>query len=192
MITAFKQPRINIFQRFSLFILPGLLTISTTLISCSVQTPNSENKTAGFKAKVVRIGYQSSGDIFRLKGLTEKRLKPLGVSVEWAQLATENPKLVRLVLEEIDNTGEWGDKNRSEVVKLTIPHLKIDEDILTTMVERRTYGLRPITPEIMENQQQIADLLAKKKVITEHINIKEAMLTSEQYAAITPENISQK
>ncbi|MEH2177583.1 sulfonate ABC transporter substrate-binding protein [Nostoc sp.] len=348
MIPAFKQPRVKIFQGFSLFLLPGLLTISTTLISCSVQTPNSENQTTGLKTKVVRMGYQTSGDIVRLKGLIEKRLKPLGVSVEWAQFAagpqlmeamnvgrvdigsvgetppifaqaagaslvyvasnkpstgkgsgiivqnnspirtladlkgkkvvfqkgsashyllikaleeanlkysdiqaislppseardafiqgkidawvtwdpylavaqkkanarvlrdasgiatqggyymasrkfaTENPKLVRLVLEEIDNTGKWGEKNRAEVVKLIVPHLKIDEDILTTMVERRTYGLRPITPEIMENQQKIADLFAKEKVIPKPISIKEAMLTTEQYAAITPETISQK
>jgi sulfonate transport system substrate-binding protein len=108
------------------------------------------------------------------------------------KFATENPKLVRLVLEEIDNTGQWAEKNRLQVVKLTIPHLKIDEDILTTMVERRTYGIRPITPEIMEKQQKIADLFAKEKVIPKPINIKEAMLTSEQYAAITPETISQK
>ncbi|WP_366931651.1 hypothetical protein [Nostoc sp. NOS(2021)] len=87
MITAFKQLRVNIFQRFSLFLLPGLLTISTTLISCSVETPNSDNKTTGFKTKVVRMGYQSSGDIVRLKGVIEKRLQPLGVSVEWAQFA---------------------------------------------------------------------------------------------------------
>ncbi|MEH1767519.1 MAG: hypothetical protein V7L27_26595 [Nostoc sp.] len=45
---------------------------------------------------------------------------------------------------------------------------------------------------MMENQQKIADLFAKEKVIPKHISIKEAMLTSEQYAAITPETISQK
>ncbi|RCJ26545.1 ABC transporter substrate-binding protein [Nostoc sp. ATCC 43529] len=347
MITAFKQPRVKIFQKFSLFVLPGLLTISTTLVSCSVETPKAENKTTGIQAKVVRMGYQSSGDIVRLKGLIEKRLQPLGVSVEWAQFAagpqlmeamnvgrvdigsvgetppifaqaagtslvyiasnqpstgkgsgiivqnnspirtladlkgkkivfqkgsashyllvkaleeaglkysdiqalslppseahdafiqgkidawvtwdpylavaqkkanarvlrdasgistqggyymaarkfaTENPKLVRLILEEVDNTGQWADKNRAEAVKLIAPHLKIDEDILTTMVSRRNYGLRPITPEIMENQQKIADLFAKEKIIPKSINIQEAMLTTEQYAAITPETITQ-
>lgn len=60
------------------------------------------------------------------------------------------------------------------------------------MVERRTYGLRPITPEIMKNQQKIANSFAKEKVIPKPISIKEAMLTTEQYAAITPETISQK
>ncbi|WP_375476238.1 hypothetical protein [uncultured Nostoc sp.] len=93
MIPAFKQPRVQFFQRFSLFLLPGLLTISTTLISCSVQTPNSENQTTGLKTKVVRMGYQSSGDIVRLKRLIEKRLKPLGVSVGWAQFAA-GPQLM--------------------------------------------------------------------------------------------------
>ncbi|MDZ8028833.1 MAG: sulfonate ABC transporter substrate-binding protein [Nostoc sp. DedQUE11] len=347
MITAFKKPRVKIFQQLSLLVLPGLLTISTTLVSCSVETPKAENKTTGFQTKIVRMGYQSSGDIVRLRGLLEKRLQPLGVSVEWAQFAagpqlmeamnvgrvdigsvgetppifaqaagtslvyvasnqpstgkgsgivvqnnspirtladlkgkkivfqkgsashyllikaleegglkysdiqalslppseardafiqgkidawvtwdpylavaekkvnarvlrdasgistqggyymsarkfaTENPKLVRLILEEIDNTGQWADKNRAEAVKLIAPHLKIDRDILTTMVGRRNYGLRPITPQIMENQQKIADLFAKEKIIPKPINIQEAMLSTEQYAAITPETISQ-
>ncbi|WP_414567558.1 sulfonate ABC transporter substrate-binding protein [Nostoc sp. CCY 9925] len=347
MITAFKKPRVKIFQQLSLLVLPGLLTISATLVSCSVETPKAENKTTGFQTKIVRMGYQSSGDIVRLRGLLEKRLQPLGVSVEWAQFAagpqlmeamnvgrvdigsvgetppifaqaagtslvyvasnqpstgkgsgivvqnnspirtladlkgkkivfqkgsashyllikaleegglkysdiqalslppseardafiqgkidawvtwdpylavaekkvnarvlrdasgistqggyymsarkfaTENPKLVRLILEEIDNTGQWADKNRAEAVKLIAPHLKIDRDILTTMVGRRNYGLRPITPQIMENQQKIADLFAKEKIIPKPINIQEAMLSTEQYAAITPETISQ-
>ncbi|MDZ8082960.1 MAG: sulfonate ABC transporter substrate-binding protein [Nostoc sp. DcaGUA01] len=347
MITAFKKPRVKIFQQLSLLVLPGLLTISTTLVSCSVETPKAENKTTGFQTKIVRMGYQSSGDIVRLRGLLEKRLQPLGVSVEWAQFAagpqlmeamnvgrvdigsvgetppifaqaagtslvyvasnqpstgkgsgivvqnnspirtladlkgkkivfqkgsashyllikaleegglkysdiqalslppseardafiqgkidawvtwdpylavaekkvnarvlrdasgistqggyymsarkfaTENPKLVRLILEEINNTGQWADKNRAEAVKLIAPHLKIDRDILTTMVGRRNYGLRPITPQIMENQQKIADLFAKEKIIPKPINIQEAMLSTEQYAVITPETISQ-
>lgn len=53
MITAFKQPHINIFQRFSVFLLPGLLTLSTTLISCSVETPKGENQATGLKTKTV-------------------------------------------------------------------------------------------------------------------------------------------
>jgi len=348
MTAAFKLPRINIFQRVSVFVVPGLLTLTTTLISCSVNTPKAENKTTGFTAKTVRMGYQSAGDIVRLKGVIEKRLQPLGVTVEWAQFAagpqlmeamnvgrvdigsvgetppifaqaagtslvyiasnkpgtgegsaivvqnnspiralanlkgqkivfqkgsashyllikaleeaglkysdvqaismppteargaflqgkidawvtwdphlalaqkiakarvlrdasgiatqggyymaarkfaTENPELVKLILEEINNLGKWAEQHPEEVVKLTAPHLKLDEDILTTMVKRRTYGLRPITPEIMAGQQKIADLFAQEKVIPQRIDVKEAMLTTEQYAAITPTTISQK
>ncbi|MBD2446596.1 sulfonate ABC transporter substrate-binding protein [Nostoc sp. FACHB-152] len=348
-MTAFiNQTKINIFRRFSLFIVPGLFTLSTTLVSCSVDTPKAENKTTGFTAKVVHMGYQSSGDLVRLRGVLEKRLQPLGVTVDWAQFAagpqlmeamnvgrvdigsvgetppifaqaagtelvyiasnkpstgqgsgivvqnnspiktladlkgkkvvfqkgsashyllikaleegglkysdiqaislpptearaafiqgkieawvtwdpylasaqkvanarvlrdasgiatqggyymasrkfaTENPELVRVILEEINNVGKWAEQNTDEVVKLTAPHLKLDQDILSTMIKRRTYGLRPITPEIMEGQQKIADLFAQEKVIPKRIDVKEAMLTTEQYAAITPKTISQR
>ena len=44
----------------------------------------------------------------------------------------------------------------------------------------------------MENQQKIADLFARLKVIPKRINIQEAMLTPQEYAAITPKTISQR
>ncbi|MDZ8056307.1 MAG: sulfonate ABC transporter substrate-binding protein [Aulosira sp. ZfuVER01] len=346
---GFKQTKINIFQKFSFLLLPGLLAISTTLISCSVDTPTTENKSKSFTAKTIRLGYQSAGDLVKLRGGIEKRLQPLGVSVEWAQFAAgpqlmeamnvgrvdigsvgetppifaqaagtslvyiasrqpgtgessgivvqqnspiktladlkgkkivfqkgsashyllvkaleeaglkyndiqalsmppseargafiqgridawvtwdphlalaqkaanarvlrnasgiatqggyymasrqfaiENPELVRLVLEEVDKVEKWAEQNQSEVVKITTPQLKIDEDIVKEMIKRRSYGLRAITPEIMAGQQQIADLFAQEKVIPKPIDVKEAMLTTEQYAAITPKTIiSQK
>jgi len=347
MITSFKQLHVTIFQQLSLFLLPALLTL-LTLTSCTVQTPKSETKVTGFKTKVVHMGYQSSGDIVRLKGVLEKRLQPLGVSVEWAQFAagpqlmeamnvgrvdigavgetppifaqaagtslvyiaslkpgtgegsgiivtpnspirnvadlkgkkvifqkgsashyllvkaleeaglkysdvqaismpptdaagafiqgkldawvtwdpylalaqktvnarvlrdgkgiatqggfymasrnfaSENPELVRLVLEEIDKLGQWAEGNTQEVAKVVAPVLKIDLHTLEVVTKRRPYRLRPITSEILDRQQKIADLFAREKVIPKHINIQEATLTPEQYAAIVPENISQK
>jgi len=44
----------------------------------------------------------------------------------------------------------------------------------------------------MENQQRIADFLAQEKIIPKPIKIQEALLTPEQYAAITPQAISQR
>ncbi|MBW4687910.1 MAG: sulfonate ABC transporter substrate-binding protein [Komarekiella atlantica HA4396-MV6] len=345
---GFKQKKFNIFQKFSLLLVPGFLSISTTLISCSVETPTTENKSKDFTATTIRMGYQSAGDLVKLRGGVEKRLQPLGVSVEWAQFAagpqlmeamnvgrvdigsvgetppifaqaagtslvyiasrqpgtgegsgivvqknspiktladlkgkkvvfqkgsashyllvkaleeaglkygdiqalsmppseargafiqgridawvtwdphlalaqktanarvlrnasgiatqggyymasrqfaTENSELVRLVLEEIDKVEKWAEQNQAEVVKITTPHLKINEDIIKEMIKRRSYGLRAITPAIMAGQQQIADLFAQEKVIPKPLNVKEAMLTTEQYAAITPTTISQK
>lgn len=92
MSASSKHLGINIFQRISLVFLPGLLTFFS-LTSCSVETPKAESKVTGFKVKVVHMGYQSAGDIVRLKGVIEKRLQPLGVSVEWAQFAA-GPQLM--------------------------------------------------------------------------------------------------
>jgi len=348
MFTSIALPKVKIFQHFSLLILPGLLTISTTLTSCSVDTSKSETTTTGFKVKVVHMGYQSAGDLVKIKGVLEKRLQPLGVSVEWSQFdagaqlmeamnvgkidigavgetapifaqasgaslvyiastkpvsghshgiivqnnspihtladlkgqkvvvqkgstsnyllikaleeaglkysdiqaislpppeardafiegridawvawdpylaiaektaharllrdgsgisiessyymatrnfAIENPKLVQLILEEINSVGIWVEKHPDDVVKLLTPQLKLDKEILVVLVKRRSYSLRPITPEIMENQQRIADFLAQEKIIPKPIKIQEALLTPEQYAAITPQAISQR
>lgn len=331
-----------------LFIVPGLLTLSATLVSCSVQTPKGETKSLGIKTKVVRMGYQSSGDIVRLKGVLEKRLTPVGISVEWAQFpagpqlmeamnvgkvdlgsvgetppifaqvagtslvyvagrkpstgegsgivvpknspiqsladlkgkrvvfqkgsashyllvkalqevglkysdvqslsmtpadaraafiqekidawvtwdpylalvqknvgarvlrdakgiatqggfymaskkfARENPELLRVILEEIDKLGEWAETHPHETAELLSPELKVDVPTLEVVIRRRTYSLRPITDQLMTEQQKIADLFYENKVIPKKIDIKEAMLTPEEYAALTPETMSKK
>jgi sulfonate transport system substrate-binding protein len=73
MVFTTKSFQFNIFQRVALVILPGFMAIST-LTSCSTQTPTAETKSVAFKTQVVRMGYQSSGDIVRLKGVLEERL----------------------------------------------------------------------------------------------------------------------
>lgn len=42
---------------------------------------------------VLRMGYQSAGDLVRLSGVLEKRLEPLGVRVEWLQFK-QGPQLM--------------------------------------------------------------------------------------------------
>lgn len=368
MIASAKQKQASVLKRFTLFVVPSLLALSATLISCSAPTSPSatttksdtkgdtktevkseskgETKAANLgKTKVVRLGYQSAGDIVKLRGVLEKRLEPLGVKVEWSQFAagpqlmealnvgkvdlgsvgetppifaqaagsslvyvsgrkpsegkgsaiivqqdspiksvadlkgqkvvfqkgsashyllvkaldevglkysdvqavtlppvdareaflqgkidawvtwdphlaiaqdkakarvlrdankistqggfyiasrafaTENPEAIRIILEEIDKNGEWAEANRSEVVKLIAPVLKLDPTLLETTTGRTTYRLRAITPEILAEQQKIADLFTQEKVIPKKIDIKEASLTPEQYAAITPDSL---
>jgi sulfonate transport system substrate-binding protein len=108
------------------------------------------------------------------------------------QFANDNPELVRTVLEEIDKLGEWAEANPQEVAQLLTPELKLDTSLLETVSRRRRYRLRPITPELIAEQQRIADLFYSLKVLPKSINLKDATLTPEQYAVITPTTISQK
>ena len=98
MVTSFhqaKQQSASILQRFTLFVIPSLLVLSTILTSCSTSTNQAtttttskgEAKSTTIKLKVVRLGYQTAGDIVKVKGVLEKRLEPLGVKVEWSQFA---------------------------------------------------------------------------------------------------------
>ncbi|MEH2231785.1 MAG: sulfonate ABC transporter substrate-binding protein [Nostoc sp.] len=349
------KSKITVISKFSLFLIPGFIALSTTLISCTSTVSNTNTgtvpkaepagaKTITFKTKLLRIGYQSSGDLVRVRGVLEKRLEPLGLKVEWSQFAQgpqlmeamnvgkidigsvgetppifaqaagariiylagrrlgpnsgkgsaiavpknspikkladikgqkvvfqkgsashyfiiqalkevglkysdiqvlsmpnveargafiqgtipvwvtgdphlalveklhgarvlrdatnigtpggyyvgtrefakENPELVRIILEEIDKNGQWAEANRKEVAKLIAPVLKIDLPIQEIISSRATYRLRGITPELMQAQQSVADLFYNEKILPKKIDVKEALLTPQEYATITP------
>lgn len=81
---------VAIFKKGSFFMLlvAGVFTMSTSLIGCSSQTTEKTAvASSNIKTKVLRMGYQSAGDIVKIKGVLEKRLKPLGISVEWSKFA---------------------------------------------------------------------------------------------------------
>ncbi|MEH2136896.1 hypothetical protein [Nostoc sp.] len=66
---------------------------------------------------------------------------------------------------------------------------KIDVPTLEFVSKRRLYTLRPLSEEVLSGQQKIADLFYEHKFITKKINVKEATLSSKQYAALTPSEI---
>ncbi|KYC38996.1 ABC transporter substrate-binding protein [Scytonema hofmannii PCC 7110] len=326
-----------------MFLATGVFTLSTNLVGCSQQTTE---KTAvasnNIKTKVLKMGYQSAGDIVKVKGVLEKRLNPLGISVEWSKFAAgpqlleamnvgsvdfgsvgetppifaqasgvpfvyvastkpgtgegtavvvekdspiktvadlkgkelafqrataqqyfvvkvleeaglklsdvkhinltpletraaferksveaavigdphlavfqktarvrilrngknittqggywlgsrnfvkKHPELVKVILEEINNIGKWAESNPREVAELISPEAKIDVPTLELVAKRRRYTLRPLGEEVLSGQQKIADLFYQQKFITKNINVKDATLSAEQYAAFTP------
>ncbi|MEH1859901.1 MAG: sulfonate ABC transporter substrate-binding protein [Nostoc sp.] len=355
MLNNFVKNKTTVISKIALFVIPGFVALSTTLISCTSTVSNTNSgidpkaepagaKTITFKTKLLRIGYQSSGDLVRVRGVLEKRLEPLGLKVEWSQFAQgpqlmeamnvgkidigsvgetppifaqaagakiiylagrrlgpnsgkgsaiavpkgspikkladikgqkvvfqkgsashyfiiqalkevglkysdiqvlsmpnveargafiqgtipvwvtgdphlalveklhgarvlrdatnigtpggyyvgtrefakENPELVRIILEEIEKNGQWAEANRKEVAKLIAPVLKIDLPIQEIISSRATYRLRGITPELMQVQQSVADLFYNEKILPKKIDVKEALLTPQEYAAITP------
>jgi sulfonate transport system substrate-binding protein len=112
-----------------------------------------------------------------------------GFYIASRNFATDNLDLLRIVIEEIDKNGQWAEANRAEVVKLVAPILKIEPEIQEIVTNRASYRLRPISPQIIENQQKIADLFTQEKVIPKKLDLKEVTLTAEQYAAITPDSL---
>lgn len=106
------------------------------------------------------------------------------------EFAVQNPEVVKVILDEIDKLGRWAESNPKEVVKILAPELKLEPSLLETVVRRRTYGLRRLTPSLVAEQQRIADLFYAEKIIPKKIDIRQALLTSQQYAAITPQRIS--
>ena len=340
MVAIFKK------RNFLRFLVAGVFTLSTSLVGCSSQTTDkSAVASSNIKTKVLRMGYQSAGDIVKVKGVLEKRLTPLGISVEWSKFAAgpqlleamnvgsvdfgsvgetppifaqasavpfvyvasskpgtgeatavvvdkdssiktvadlkgkglafqrataqqyfvvkvleeaglklsdvkhinltpletraaferksveaavigdphlalfqktgrvrilrdgknittqgaywlgsrtfvkDNPELVKAILEEINNIGKWAESNPRKVAELISPEAKIDVPTLELVSKRRLYTLRPLSEEVLSGQQKIADLFYEQKFITKKINVRDATLSSEQYATFTPTDV---
>lgn len=94
-----RSGKSSISRRHFLHACYGFMAFSTALASC-----NTNNSTT----KLVRLGYQTSGDLTHEKGAIEKRLAPLGVGVQWSQFISGPPLLEALNAGSIDlgPTGE--------------------------------------------------------------------------------------
>ncbi|MDZ8239872.1 MAG: sulfonate ABC transporter substrate-binding protein, partial [Nostoc sp. ChiQUE01a] len=60
---------------------------------------------------------------------------------------------------------------------------------METMLSRRKYDMQPINEQVLRDQQQVADLLYQLKIVPKQVDVREATLTSQQYAAIIPDSI---
>ncbi|MCC5642996.1 aliphatic sulfonate ABC transporter substrate-binding protein [Nostoc sp. CHAB 5824] len=112
---------------------------------------------------------------------------PGGYYIADRKFAEENPGLLKIVIEELHALDKWANTNRDEVKKLMITEQKLDEDVATRMMSRRTFaGRRGLSPALIAEQQRVADLFFEVGVIPTKINIQEALLPADLYAAITP------
>ncbi|MEH1901071.1 MAG: aliphatic sulfonate ABC transporter substrate-binding protein [Nostoc sp.] len=101
----------------------------------------------------------------------------------------ENPELVKILLEEVNNVGKWAEANPRDVAEIIARDAKLDIPTLEKVVKRRRYTLRPISDEILSGQQKISDLFYEQKFITKKINVKDVALSPEEYTALTPPEI---
>lgn len=90
-------------------------------------------------------------------------------------LVDRDPKVVDLVIEAIAETDAWVLDNKADVAATFSPLLGIPVPVLEVAVDRRTYGVRPITPEVVAQQQGIADAFFDLGLIPKKISIADAV-----------------
>jgi len=82
---------------------------------------------------------------------------------------------VHAVLDEIAKTDEWAAGHQKEVARLLAPHTGLPLDVLGVALARLGYGSGAITPEVVANQQLIADTFHKAKLIPRAITVRDAV-----------------
>lgn len=102
------------------------------------------------------------------------------------KFAKEHPEVLKIFLEELLKADEWSRKNPDKLAELVSPDVGIDVPTLKQIQAKSAYGLLPITEKIVDKQQQIADLWCNQGLLPKKVNVKDGVLTPEEYAAITP------
>jgi sulfonate transport system substrate-binding protein len=105
------------------------------------------------------------------KGLAEDRDFYLASK----RFAEEHYDIVKILLEEVEQTSDWANENPKEVANILAPLLKIDVAALEKAAERRKYGLQEIDESIINSQQEIANTFFDLQLIPKKIAISDAL-----------------
>lgn len=97
--------------------------------------------------------------------------------------AEKNGEIVRILLEEIAKVDEWGAKNPKDVAQILSAQTGLDIDVVALAASRYSYGVKPISSEVLEQQQKVADAFSNLKLIPKPIAVKDAQLPAKQLAA---------
>lgn len=98
------------------------------------------------------------------------------------EFTKNNADIVKIILEETAASDQWANTNKAEVAKLLSDELGIEKKSIETMVNRRTYGVQNITPDIIAQQQQLADVFQRVGLIDKKLNVSELMPVNAPWA----------
>ncbi|WP_437604986.1 sulfonate ABC transporter substrate-binding protein [Sorangium sp. So ce834] len=99
------------------------------------------------------------------------------------EFAEQHPELLRIVLEEYQALSAWEREHTEEAAQILAKSSGVAYEAFLTSERRRSFGLLPITPEILKKQQDIADTLHKLAVIPRDIRVEDAFLSAAAYGA---------
>ena len=94
------------------------------------------------------------------------------------QFAQNHPEVIKAVINELNLSAQWLDQNQEEGAKILEKPTGLSLDILKTSIGRMSLGVKPISSEIAQQQQQVADAFYQQKLIPNQINIQAALLNS--------------
>jgi sulfonate transport system substrate-binding protein len=92
--------------------------------------------------------------------------------------AEQQGDIVAIVLDELAKVDAWGKGHLSEVAAILARQTGLDASILALAAGRYSYGVQPVSPAVIAEQQKIADVFTRLKLIPTSIVVKDAQLAS--------------
>ncbi|WP_437585536.1 sulfonate ABC transporter substrate-binding protein [Sorangium sp. So ce1000] len=106
------------------------------------------------------------------EGLVDNRL----FYVVRRAFAEEQPEILRIVFDEYRALSAWEDGHREEASQLLAKSSGIAYEAFLRSEHRRAFQILPITPEIVQRQQAIAETFHTLAIIPRDIRVEEALL----------------
>lgn len=91
-----------------------------------------------------------------------------------SEFAVKEQKVIEAYFDLLQETGAWVKANPQEAAKILGPAWKLEEDIVATANDRRSYEVRAVKAEYLAEQQKIADVFFGEKVLPKEIKATEA------------------
>jgi sulfonate transport system substrate-binding protein len=86
-----------------------------------------------------------------------------------------HPDVLRVILEEIGKTDAWAAGHQGDVAQLLASKTGLPTDVLATSLARLSYGVAPLDPTVIANQQRVADTFSKLGIIPKAVSVKDAV-----------------
>jgi len=88
--------------------------------------------------------------------------------------ANARPDVVAVILDELAQLGQWAEKHPQDATQFLAKETGLDTQVLALAVSRFAYGAKPVTPEVLAEQQRIADAFVTLKLIPKPIKVADA------------------
>lgn len=86
------------------------------------------------------------------------------------RFAQARPDLLGVFYSELEKTGRWVKQSPKDAAALLAPFWGLDAAIVEQANGRRSYAVRPVTPQGLSEQQRIADAFLAEKLLPRRIN----------------------
>lgn len=103
--------------------------------------------------------------------------------------AKQHPEVLKVFFEELQKADIWSRDHRQEMAQLLAPVTRLDVPTLEIMHSKYNWGLRPITEQVIQKQQEVADMWYNLKLLPKKVDVRKGFLTAEEYTKFTPKDV---
>lgn len=95
------------------------------------------------------------------------------------KFAEQHPEVLNTVVQQLNQTTEWVKTHQDDAARLLEKPTALDFNILKTSISRMGFGVTPLSPDVIQQQQYVADAFYQQKLIPQPLKIQDAILTGQ-------------